>query len=58
MYYPPTIWEFVPFGSRTNTTSEVTEVGKDSSASVSTSFDKLAEEAEHPEVTEKEKNAN
>ena len=43
---------------RTNTTSEVTEVGKDSLASVSTSFDKLAEEAEHPEVTEKEKNAN
>ena len=36
----------------------MTEVGKDSSASVSTSFDKLAEEAEHPEVTEKEKNAN
>ena len=33
-------------------------MGKDSSASVSTSFDKLVEEAEHLEVTEKEKNAN
>ena len=58
MYYPPAIWEFVPSGSRTDTTFEVTEMGKDSSASVSTSFDKLVEEAEHLEVTEKEKNAN
>ena len=33
-------------------------MGKDSSASVSNSFDKLVEEAEHLEVTEKEKNAN
>ena len=58
VYYPPAIRESVSFGSRTDTTSEVTKVGKDSSTSVPTSSDKPAEEAEHLGVIEKEKNAN
>ena len=58
MYYPPTIQKSVPSGSRTNTTYEVAEVGKDSLVSVPTASNKPAEEAEHLGVTEKEKNAN
>ena len=58
MYYPPAIREFVPSGSRIDTTFEVAEVGKDSSVIIPTSSDKLAEGAEHPGVPEKEKTAN
>ena len=36
----------------------MTKVGKDNSANVPTSSDKPTEEAEHPGVTEKVKNAN
>ena len=57
VYYPLVIRD-VSSGSRTDTTSEVIKVSKDSSASVPTSFDKPAEKAEHPKVIEKEKNAN
>jgi len=58
MYYPLTIQKSVPSGSRTDTTYEVAEVGKDSLVNVPTASDKPAEEAEHLGVTEKEKNAN
>ena len=42
----------------TDTTSEVAEVGKDSTANVPTSSTQPVEEAEHPSVIGKEKNAN
>ena len=58
MYYPSVIWKSIPSGSRTDTTSEVREVSKDSLVSVPTSFDKPTEEAKQPRATEKEKNAN
>ena len=58
VYYPLTIRESIPSSSRTDTTSEVAMAGKDSTANVSTSSDRSAEEAEQFGVTKKDKNTN
>ena len=58
VYYPPAIRAFGPSSLRTDTSSKVAEVGKDSIAKVPTSSDNHVEVAEQPEVIEKEKNVN
>ena len=46
VYYPPAIRVSVPSDSRADIVPEVAELGKDSTVSVSTSFDKPFEEAD------------
>lgn len=58
VYQPSAIQQFIPSGSRTNTASEMAAAGKDSTVNVSTSSNRLVEEAEQPGVIEKNKNTN